>query len=176
MSGFAIALVFSSMLLHPAQETLTELQFNEKTQRVEIAMRLSALDEQSLAEQHRKAAKPTLEGIVSCLRLGSIEELQSDSNERADRNAIRERFRWVGRQEEGGHVWCYLEYTPPMDATGAVRKPTHACCTLFEQERLTTPSHAHEHAVPIYRFTVLSSDGPKSFSASPGKPIVAITW
>lgn len=171
-----IGLVVSLMLLHPSQETFVEMQWNATTQRVEIAMRLSILDEQSLAGLHSKAAEPIFEGIANRLRFGSPEELDSSETTREKRKAIRARYHWVGRQAEGAHVWCYLEYAPPANENGEAIKPTHIRCDVFAKDRSTGRLHAHEHATPLHRYNVLSPEGPKAFSANTQKPIVEIRW
>ena len=171
-----IGLMMSLMLLHPSQETFVELQWNETTKRVEIAMRLSILDEQSLAGEHLKAAEPVFEGIVNRLRFGSSEELDSVATDREKRKAMRSRYHWIGRQAEGAHVWCYLEYAPPERESGKAIKPTHVRCDLFAKDRSVAQLHAHEHATPLYRYNVLSPNGPKAFSASTHKPIAEIRW
>lgn len=171
-----LATALSLVMMHPSQETFTELQWNATTNRIEIAMRLSVLDEQAIVGEHAKAAEPLLEGIVNRLRFGSHDELDSTETDVEKRKAIRARYHWIGRQDEGAHVWCYLEYTPPTTASGEPIKPTHVRCDVFAKDRSTGVQHAHEHAAPLYRFNVLSPKGPKAFTANPPKPIAEIRW
>ena len=43
------------MLVHPVHETVAEIEWNPKTHRMEVALRLDVLDAQWLAKKHAKA-------------------------------------------------------------------------------------------------------------------------
>jgi hypothetical protein len=185
-----IGVFFSSLLLHPSQESLAELQFNEKTQRVEISLRLSVADEQQLLRGVSQAAidelvedadamKAAAIAVLSeRMRFGTAEELEA----RPKRAAEPTPYLWAGRQSEGAHVWWFFEYD------GTPEQLTHVRCSLFQastQAADVAPSadaHHHVHAKPISTFVVLPrkrddpSLKPKSFTTTNDRPVMRITW
>lgn len=198
MIGFAIWFLSASVLLHPAQETFTEMQWNGQTNRIEISMRLSVLDEQALIQPFGGSVNPTMEAIIRHLRFGSESDLRKPLMDAESIDAIRKRIRWIGRQDEGAHVWCYLEYEPENMSDGskvAVKaatqtdsRPTHVRCTIFDIAGPTATQHDHEHAPAVHRFTVLAKptgqtgDDPpslpdaRSFSTTRSNPTAKIPW
>tara|TARA_A100001391_G_C5048396_1_gene272748 strand:+ start:957 stop:1517 length:561 start_codon:yes stop_codon:yes gene_type:complete len=180
-------LLMSVTLLHPAQESLAELRFNEKTQQVEVALRVSIADEQQLL---RSVSKSSVEDLVTepeelqnaaltvlrkRLRFGT----QSEVTAAKQSPEIAHAYHWVGRQSEGGHVWWYFA------VTGTPATVTHLRCTLFampdsaaSQSRSAT-AHDHLHADPLSTFLVLRSNQigePNSFTTTNKKPVHRIHW
>ncbi len=182
--------LLSSLLLHPSQESLAELQFNEKTQRVEISLRLSVADEQQLLRGVTRAAidelvedadamKSAAVAVLSeRLRFGTAEEL--DTKPKSATNPTP--YLWAGRQSEGAHVWWFFEYD------GTPEQLTHVRCTLFQESTQaaeiapSAEAHHHVHANPISTFVVLPERRndpavkPKSFTTTNDRPVVTIAW
>ncbi len=105
-----IALLLFTTLLHPVHETVTEVQWNADAQVLEVAVRLDVLDEQWI--QRRDAGQRSH-------RLWAIEYLKEHvvldpvlNPDRPDATAPRPSYRWVGREQEGSHVWWYFEIAP----------------------------------------------------------------
>lgn len=186
MSIFA-CLLLSTMLLHPAQESLAELQFNEKTQRVEIALRVSIADEQLLLQTVSKSSvddllrspddlqDAALTVLRKRLRFGTKREVTIATQSPESAKA----YHWVGRQSEGGHVWWYFSYT------GTPAALTHVRCTLFAvpdrngEESRSATAHDHLHADPVSTFVVLhpkQAGEPVSLTTTREKPVHRIEW
>lgn len=102
-------------LLHPVHETVAEIEWNAQSQCLEVAIRLDVLDEQWL---RRRAAKPSDSRAVK----------DGNESERWELVYLRNRFRiseipgkdkpddatyrWIGRDQQRGHVWWYFEIEP----------------------------------------------------------------
>lgn len=99
-------LLFAALFAHPSHESFSEVEWNSKTGRLEVALRLDALDEQWLKRQLKNAADNKnwpLEYVQSTYRIAELpKKNESDST----------KYRWVGREEEGPHVWWYFEIEP----------------------------------------------------------------
>lgn len=187
MSVIAFVLL-STMLLHPAQESLAELQFNEKSQRVEVALRLSTTDEQQLLQSVSKSPirevlrnqhdleHAALTLLRKRLRFGTRDGVNAAEFPAESADA----YGWIGRQDEGAHVWWYFTYAGTPDQL------THLRCTLFatpDRDNRTSRSasdHDHLHADPISTFVVLhrkqTGTSPKSFTTTRKKPVHRIAW
>ncbi len=186
MSFLAYALL-AAMLLHPAQESLGELHFNEKTQRVEVALRLSLADEQrllrtvshspfdDLIQNDDALAQAALDVLCERVRFGTKSAVTLTKPSAKSVKA----YHWVGRQSEGGHVWWYFAYV------GTPEQITHIRCTLFAASGRTSGSgrsandHDHLHADPVSTFVVLHPNEPsepKSFTTTREKPVHRIEW
>ncbi len=96
-------LLFTFALLHPVHETVTEIEWNAQTGRLEVALRLDVLDEQWLrkrGEHNVEDSKWRLDYLRRKFRVTkSPSKGQPDGCE----------YHWVGRHEEGSHVWWYFE-------------------------------------------------------------------
>jgi len=186
----SISLLLTSLLLHPAQESLAELQYNPETQRLEIALRLSLSDEQQLL---RSESQSNVESVIEdpvALEKHASSVLRKRIRFSRDPEIktgtlpaeIAKRYRWIGRQSEGGHVWWFFEYAAPREELGHVR------CTLFVHPAHRTgvtknPStHDHVHADPVNTFLILPASQAgrkrpvKSFSTTPDRPVARIPW
>jgi hypothetical protein len=125
----------AGMLLHPVHATLTEVEWNSKTERLEVGLRLDRLDEQRIAK--RLGVKVDDEGggkdvghwRAAFLRDHLWFDPQADGasadGASADGASARDRdesdnsdtpqdwsglpIRWVGRQSDGGYVWWFFE-------------------------------------------------------------------
>ncbi|MGI9427137.1 MAG: DUF6702 family protein [Bythopirellula sp.] len=94
-------------LLHPVHETVSEIEWNTKTSRLEVALRIDVLDEQWL----RKKLGGQQE--VPQWALGYLRQ-NFRITERPEKNKPDETtYRWIGRKPEGSHVWWYFEIEPP---------------------------------------------------------------
>lgn len=187
MNVFAFVLL-CTMLLHPAQESLAELQFNEKSQRVEVALRLSTTDEQQLLQSVSKSSARDASRNPNDLEHAALTVLRKrlrfgtkDGLTAADLSAeSADAYGWIGRQSEGAHVWWYFTYA------GTPGQLTHLRCTLFaapdrnNQKSRSASDHDHLHADPISTFVVLhrkqSGAPPKSFTTTREKPVHKIAW
>ncbi len=180
-------MLLSTMLLHPAQESLAELQFNEKTQRVEVALRLSIANEQQLLRSVSHSSMDELlqnaddlkETALVVLRKRIRFGTKSDVTAAALSPESAKAYHWVGRQSEGGHVWWYFAYA------GTPEQLTHLRCTLFavpdhrDGQRRSASAHDHLHADPISTFLVMDpkrTGEPNSFTTTREKPVHRIEW
>ncbi|MCM2369393.1 DUF6702 family protein [Aporhodopirellula aestuarii] len=194
----AFLCLVSGMLMHPAAESLAEMQWNTATDRLEIALRLRITDEQqfirsvteesvdSLLEDGEAFGDAAISVLERRLGFGNLREL----NTRQDAAKLQSKYHWVGRRSEGGHAWWFFEVTP------AGGRPTHLRCTLFEKRSRDADvrdaaSHDHVHAIPVSTFLVLpdakpagetpvagaaDSPPPHSFAVTPEHPITEIEW
>lgn len=115
------------LLLHPNHETVMEAEYQRDTKRMEIALRLDVLSEQQLRRDVKRnpgAVEVPPKSITdrdwipvyvsrhvafSSSPTPNTEKLQ----ERMRSKSHLKRYRWVGRQEEGAHVWWYFEIESP---------------------------------------------------------------
>ena len=100
-------LLLSAALLHPVHETLAEVEWNDRTGRLEVALRFHSLDEQWLRKQHgrqRSDQRWALDYLRRTVRIAPLpKKLENDSTN----------YYWVGRQSDGAHVWWYFEIESP---------------------------------------------------------------
>ncbi|MFK8115319.1 MAG: DUF6702 family protein [Rubripirellula sp.] len=93
-------------LLHPVHETVAEVEWDADKNHLEVALRLDALDEQWLKRQSKGSgdvqswALPYVRNAIRIAERPKKDELDAC------------RYRWVGRQAEGAHVWWYFEIKP----------------------------------------------------------------
>lgn len=96
-----------AVLLHPVHETVAEIEWNSKTGRLEVALRLSVLDEQWIERQA---------GSKGSVQVWATKYLESrfriDPNAGKDEKKKSATYHWVGRQQQGSHVWWYFEIEP----------------------------------------------------------------
>ena len=86
-------IVLTALLLHPVHETVSELEWNAETKRVEVALRLDTTDEQWLKQQVG-GDDETGVWAVRYLR-------QKFRVTRSTKQQDRPRYRWIGRDDEG---------------------------------------------------------------------------
>ena len=94
-------------LLHPVHETVAEIQWNAKTERLEVALRLDSLDEQWLRKKANRG-----EDEISKWAPDYLRQKFRVSKPPQKRQRDGTKYRWVGRDEEGSHVWWFFEIEP----------------------------------------------------------------
>ena len=108
------------LMMHPVHETVSEVQWNRETQRFEIALRLHILDQQWIENQADKTQKienVALGYLTKTFRIRPIRDGKAETNK--DSKSSKAKIHWVGRSEEGSHVWWYFEVEPVL-ANGAL--------------------------------------------------------
>lgn len=131
------ALLFSACLMHPLHETVSEVQWNAKSHRLEVAMRLHAVDaqwlmKQSLAERDSasrakrspetpkssKAAKSShsssenwrIEYLKRKFRVETNADKNPSGKNSSNKKARRSpTYHWVGSKQDGAHTWWFFE-------------------------------------------------------------------
>ena len=169
----ALSWLLATFLLHPVEETFAEMQLNPRSGRIEVSLRLSQLDEQTWVRAVGAASDREKKVLIKNFRFGSQEELNRWPEDSETRTWLRKRYRWIGRQDEGAHVWWYFEYEP---AEGVV--PSHVRCRFFDRNDEAVPSHAHTHphATAVHRFNVITGEGVKAITTNPSEPVAKIDW
>ncbi len=119
-----IVYLLAVALLHPVHATLSEIEWNGKTGRLEVALQLDSLDEQWLKKQNDRGpdnSKWMVDYVRRHVRVAPLPEKgKQDST----------KYHWLGRQKDGAHVWWYFEIETPDG-----RKPEWIeQTTLFERE------------------------------------------
>ena len=110
-------------LLHPVHETVAEIEWNARSGCLEVAIRLDVLDEQWL---RRLAVRANDERAKTAKDERAAKA--KDQAERWELAYLRNRFRisempgknkpddvtyrWIGRDQQRGHVWWYFEIEP----------------------------------------------------------------
>lgn len=99
-------ILVASVLLHPVHETTAEIEWNDNSKRLEVALRLDVLDEQWLRKRSGRV------GDVSQWAIGYLKQrfrvAEPPKRGRPDPTT----YHWIGRDEEGSHVWWYFEIEP----------------------------------------------------------------
>ena len=103
MLGFLLVAV----MMHPVHETVAEIEWNPETHRLEVALRLDALDEQWLRRRATKS-QPTEDHW----ELNYVKSRFRTAEPPAENDIDSIAYRWLGRDEERGHVWWYFEIEP----------------------------------------------------------------
>ena len=96
-----------SALLHPVHETVAEIEWNTETGRLEVALRIDVLDQQWLQKKLGRQEKVS-QWAIRYLRQ-NFRITDRPKNNEPDKTS----YRWIGRKEEGSHVWWYFEIEPP---------------------------------------------------------------
>ena len=99
--------LLATLLIHPVHETLAEIEWNEQSKRLEVALRLHTLDEQWLSKHNRRqqpVEKWALTYLRQNLRIAPLPK-EPDGDDPT-------KYHWVGRQSDGAHVWWYFELEP----------------------------------------------------------------
>ncbi|QDT10576.1 DUF6702 family protein [Planctomycetes bacterium K23_9] len=139
-------------LLHPVHETVSELQWNAQTRRVEVALRMSVLDEEWVKRNQGPGIRKenTRTWAVSYLsetfRIDPGSVLESEKP-----NAKKSVYHWVGRKEEGAHVWWFFEIEP-VDK----KKPR-----IISQEMFFSREQGYSNRVLILGSPPASANGTK---------------
>lgn len=113
-SLISVSVLCTSLLMHPVHETVCEVQWNAKTKRVEVALRLDSLDEQWI-EKHSAddSADADSDGDTNAdwrSRFLSSQILFDPTvNKRLKSRVTGRPIKWMGRKEDGGHVWWFFE-------------------------------------------------------------------
>ncbi len=107
-----LGLLFT-LLLHPVHETVSEIEWNPTTGRLEVALRMSILDEQWIEQQMKTTAAVK---TWAPLYLASRFRIASHGRDDADPKKRAATYHWVGREEQGSHVWWYFEIQPAQKA------------------------------------------------------------
>lgn len=97
-----------SLLLHPFHETVAEVEWNRETARLEVALRMDLIDEQWLRRAVRQGIPSDDNWEVIYLR---SRFRVSEPPEPGQPDTTK--YKWIGRDEERGHVWWYFEIEPP---------------------------------------------------------------
>ncbi len=117
ISLLAIYLLASTALLHPVHETVSEVEWNDQSGRVEVALRLHVLDEQWLSKNHRQDVEISRWGVAYLRKNFQLSEhadfrdVQPAADAETDRSQA-VKYHWIGRKSEGAHVWWYFEIQP----------------------------------------------------------------
>ncbi|MGI9467922.1 MAG: DUF6702 family protein [Rubripirellula sp.] len=98
------------MLVHPVHETVAEIEWNPKTHRMEVALRLDILDEQWLAKQAVKADATS--EVATNWRLKYLEQKFRVTKPTGAGQPLTSSYHWIGREQKGPHVWWYFEIEP----------------------------------------------------------------
>ena len=99
------AALHSALLMHPVHETVCEVQWNSQTSRVEVALRVDALDEQWIAKQTAVDTEADWQGDFLRTQIHFDPVIDGSSKPSLTGRPIK----WVGRKEDGGHVWWFFE-------------------------------------------------------------------
>ena len=179
------------LMLHPSSETLAELQWNESTGRIEIALRLSQADAGTLLG----AIDQTLETTPSAQRV-AIESVSGQQLALGrwlwfDRHpACRpgdpllnaRRYHFIGHRDEGAHVWWFAEYQPDRidgpDRLSGLTPPPHVRSLLLQP--ITAASRdAHfgfAHDSDQSTFVLLGGRSPRSITLDAKKTTGQLPW
>ena len=121
-----IECLLTLLLVHPIHETLAEVEWNPNTGRVEVSLLLDGLDEEWIARHHGRESNQD-DWRLQYLRDRFRFSLQPPAAARTDREVdtevgadaldnreARQRppastYHWVGRKQEGSHVWWFFE-------------------------------------------------------------------
>jgi len=117
-----IGLLLIASLLHPVHETLSEVEWNGDSKRLEVAIRLHQLDEQWLKKryrrqggEHRGDSAWAMDYVSRHIRVAALPKVGETDDTK---------YRWIGRQIDGAHVWWYFEIETkegsPPDCTNRV--------------------------------------------------------
>ncbi|MEM8670787.1 MAG: DUF6702 family protein [Planctomycetota bacterium] len=144
-------LLLTALLVHPSHESFSEVEWNAETGRLEVALRFDSLDEQWLRRQRKNQTLTSdwpLKYVQSNYRMAELPDKgKPDSTQ----------YRWVGREEDGPHVWWYFEIEP---ADGQPPQWLDVR-VLFEREKNYTHQFVRLDLKPRYSkiLTVLKSRG-----------------
>lgn len=174
------------MTMHPSHVTTCEMQWNAETHVVEVALRLAVADEAVLVpkiarlspqDQAARAADvlaarmPLMAAKRTDAETGPAKKMPAD--DLVDAAVSADRYRWIGRQEEGFHVWWYFEFKPENG-----QPPARLRSTLLRHHLLGVidDDPNHRHSLVRGTFTVLGFDKPWSTTVTGEKPDAELRW
>ncbi|TWU24174.1 hypothetical protein Pla52o_20980 [Novipirellula galeiformis] len=100
-------------MLHPVHETVSEVQWNGETKRFEVALRLHLLDQQWIEKRSGSSQAVEHWGVNYLERTFLIRpQTKAKSQPPGDPTGNKATIHWVGRSDEGSHVWWYFEVEP----------------------------------------------------------------
>lgn len=114
-------LLLTSVLLHPVHETVSEVEWNEKTKRLEVALRLDPLDEQWLKQKvggGDKLEQWAPKYLRRKFRIADVPDTHENKPvggtkpEDGGKVSRRPIYHWIGRDDKRSHVWWYFEIEP----------------------------------------------------------------
>lgn len=125
MYGFGLLL--ASLVVHPFHVSYAEAQWNSDGTRLQVALRVSPLDldnalsnvsgRRVLLEKESKEKKRELvEAYLRDVIFLADQKAAGRSRDQAVLEKRRDRFRWVGLEDELRYVWVYFELEIPADA------------------------------------------------------------
>lgn len=138
------------MLVHPVHETVAEIEWNPKTHKMEVALRLDILDEQWLAKQVSKANSETAKNW----RLDYLQQRFRVTSPAKNGRPLTSSYHWIGRQQKGPHVWWFFEIEPTNK-----NKPDWIQQRMLEERE---PNYTH-------RVLILGSPGKRSLNLTTRK-------
>ncbi len=103
-----LLLLLNAVLLHPVHETVSEIEWNSKTKRLEVAIRLDALDEQWLTMKHGGDQKIEIWATRYLRRHFRV----TDHPKTTSKQRPTSQYHWVGRDDKKSFVWWYFEIEP----------------------------------------------------------------
>lgn len=121
-----LGMVFVILSPHPVHETFTEIEWDAKAGRMEVAVQLDVLDEQWIERSlktlpaaktsaERAAANVTSESEMDSLRLRYLQShfrFGKVAVKVVDKKLKTDSYRWIGRKVDGAHVWWFFEVKP----------------------------------------------------------------
>ncbi|GAA5505273.1 DUF6702 family protein [Novipirellula caenicola] len=119
------ALLFLVMM-HPVHETVSEVQWNPESKRFEIALRLHILDQQWIEQQADKSAGIETAAVRYLNKTFQIRPVGGNAEKNTDRKPSKAKIHWVGRKDEGSHVWWYFELQPTLPETASASQSESA--------------------------------------------------
>lgn len=137
--------------MHPVHETVSEIEWNDETHRLEVALRLDQLDEQWL-ENRLSRQRPTEAWAIEYLK-EKFRIRERDDARQPDTAS----YHWVGREAKGPHVWWFFEIAPTDQREAEWIEQQ----MLFERE----PNYVHRVLIlgsPTKRSLNLHSRRPKA--------------
>ncbi|MAI71407.1 MAG: hypothetical protein CMM01_10885 [Rhodopirellula sp.] len=138
------------ILVHPVHETVAEIEWNSKTQRMEVALRLDILDDQWLAKKASKADG----GESKNWRLKYLERTFRITKPGGAGQPTTSSYDWIGKQQKGAHVWWFFEISP----TDKI-KPQWIQQKMLEERE---PNYTH-------RILILNASGKRSLNLTTRK-------
>lgn len=102
-----------AMLVHPVHETVTEVQWNPQTHRMEVAVRLDVEDEQWIKSKVSGGDETPIWAIrylKKRLRVTDPPKSKAPPGSKAAEDSAT--YHWIGRDRDGAHVWWYFEIQP----------------------------------------------------------------
>lgn len=114
-------LLFAAVLLHPFHFTSAEVEWNPKTSRLEVALRVSGndLEHEIQRDTERSITIGSQMTPSDQKRLARYVErhfyLAASSDAKPGQGET-SRLKWVGTEDDAGWTWLYFELIPPENA------------------------------------------------------------